>query len=161
MSRRGVPFAIVGFSIGAVAGLRALTAPMAVSWAARLGWIDVRRSWARLLGRGPTPWILTALALAELVNDKSPKTPRRTAAPSFAFRLLSGAFCGAALATGSDRAALVGAALGAAGAVAGTLGGYQARTRLVEKLDVRDVAVALPEDGLAVGGGLLVASALR
>jgi uncharacterized membrane protein len=38
MSENSVFFLAVG--IGIVAGLRALTAPAAVSWAARLGWLN-------------------------------------------------------------------------------------------------------------------------
>ena len=32
------------FSIGVIAGLRSLTAPALVSWAAHLGWLDLRGS---------------------------------------------------------------------------------------------------------------------
>jgi len=47
--------------------------------------------------------------------------------------------------------------LGALGAVAGTLGGYRARTRLVPALGVPDYVVALAEDVVAVGGAFLIA----
>ena len=36
-----MPFLLLAFLIGVVAGLRALTAPAAVSWAAKLGWLNV------------------------------------------------------------------------------------------------------------------------
>ncbi|HEX8950743.1 MAG TPA: DUF4126 family protein [Polyangia bacterium] len=154
-------FFVLAFAIGVVAGLRALTAPMVVSWAARFGWIDVQHTWAGFLARGVTPWILTVVAVAELINDQNPKTPSRTKPPSFVFRVVSGAFSGAALAAGSEHAVVVGGMLGAAGAVAGTLGGYTARTQLVKALHVRDLAIALPEDALAVGGGFLIAALFR
>jgi uncharacterized membrane protein len=51
--------------------------------------------------------------------------------------------------------------VGALGAVAGTLGGYAARTRLVKALKVPDFAVALPEDAVAIGGALLIAFLFR
>ena len=33
---------VLAFLIGVVAGLRAMTAPAAVSWAARLGWLNLQ-----------------------------------------------------------------------------------------------------------------------
>ena len=54
-----------------------------------------------------------------------------------------------------------GAIIGALGAVAGTLGGYRARTGLVRKLGVPDFVVALAEDIVAVGGALLIVSTQR
>jgi uncharacterized membrane protein len=156
-----VVFVVLALGIGVVAGLRAMTAPMAVSWAARLGWIAVHQTWAGFLAHPVTPWVLTLLAVAELVNDQNPKAPSRTAPPSFVFRLLSGGFCGAALATGSGHSPIAGALLGGAGAVAGTLGGFAVRTGLVRSLHVRDAAVALPEDALAVGTAFLIAAQFR
>jgi uncharacterized membrane protein len=44
------------------------------------------------------------------------------------------------------------------GAVAGTLGGYEARTRLVRTLRAPDLVIAVVEDAVAVGGGLFVVS---
>ena len=38
------------FLIGVVAGLRALTAPAAVSWAAHLGWLKLEGTWLAFLG---------------------------------------------------------------------------------------------------------------
>jgi len=148
----------LAFAIGVIAGLRALTAPMVVSWAARLQWLAVSGTWASFLGSAATPYIFTLLALGELVNDKLPKTPSRKAPPSFAFRIVSGAFSGAALATGVSHSAALGAICGGLGAVAGTLGGYEARTRLVKALQVPDLVIALVEDAVAVGGGFFLAS---
>ena len=36
--------------IGVVAGLRALTAPAVVAWAAMLGWINLDGTWAQWVG---------------------------------------------------------------------------------------------------------------
>jgi uncharacterized membrane protein len=154
-------FVVLALAIGVVAGLRAMTAPMAVSWAARFGWLAVHHTFAGFLAGRVTPWILTVLAIGELINDQNPKAPSRTAAPSFIFRVISGGFCGAALAVGSNHDAPIGVVLGVIGAIAGTLGGYQARTRLVKSLKVPDAAIALPEDLVAVGGAFLVAAMFR
>ncbi len=149
-------FLTLAFAIGVVAGLRTFTAPMVVSWAARLKWVDLQGTWTALLGGPVVPLLFTVLAGGELVSDPLPKTPSRKAPAPFAARVVSGAFCGAALATGVGEAVLLGAASGALGAVVGTLGGYEARTRLVKALKVPDIAVAIPEDIVAVVGGFLV-----
>jgi uncharacterized membrane protein len=149
-------FLTLAFAIGVVAGLRTFTAPAVVSWAARLKWVELQGTWTALLGGPVVPLLLTVLAAGELVSDPLPKTPSRKAPLPFAARIVSGAFCGAALATVVGEAVLLGAASGAVGAVAGTLGGYEARTRLVKALKVPDIAVAIPEDIVAIVGGFLV-----
>lgn len=145
---------VLAFSIGVIAGLRSMTAPAAVSWAARLGWVHVENTWLAFLGFQFTPYIITLMAIGELIADKLPKTPSRKAAGPFGFRIVSGAICGAALGAGS----LSGAIAGALGAVAGTLGGYEFRMRLVKATGGRDFPIALLEDVIAVGGAALIVS---
>ena len=41
---------ILAFFIGVIGGLRAMTAPAAVSWAARLGWLHLESTWLAFLG---------------------------------------------------------------------------------------------------------------
>ena len=154
-------FACLAFAIGVVAGLRALTAPMAVAWAARLGWLDVRHTWAAFFDHRVTAWALTVFAVGELVADQNPKAPARTVAPSFVFRLITGAISGAALASGGGQSLLAGIFLGGLGAMVGTFGGYRARTSLVRSLRVPDRVIALPEDLVAVGGAFLIAAAFH
>ena len=69
---------VLALLIGVVAGMRAMTAPAAVSWAARLGRFDLSGTWLAFLGYAWTPWILTACALGELITDQLPSTPSRT-----------------------------------------------------------------------------------
>jgi uncharacterized membrane protein len=77
--------------IGIIAGLRAMTAPAAVSWAAFLGWLPLGGTVLGFLGASVTPWILTALALVELVTDQLPATPSRKVPVQFGARLVAGA----------------------------------------------------------------------
>jgi uncharacterized membrane protein len=144
--------------IGVVAGLRAMTAPAAVSWAARLGWLDLAASPLAFLGYAFTPWILTVLALGELVADQLPTTPSRTLPAPFAGRILSGALCGGAIGAASG-ALVIGAIAGVIGALIGTLGGYAFRARLAAAFG-RDLPAALLEDVVAVGGAALIMMAL-
>jgi len=55
---------------------------------------------------------------------------------------------------------LVGAVLGAIGAVVGTFAGYHVRKAIVAALHSPDFVIALLEDVGAVGGGLFLASRL-
>jgi uncharacterized membrane protein len=150
---------VLSLLIGVVAGLRALTPLAAVSWAARLGWLHLDNTWLAFLGYAATPYIFSVLAIGELINDKLPKTPSRKAPPGFIARIVTGALCGAALGAASQ--SLVGAAAaGAIGAVAGTLGGYEFRSRLVKATGGKDLPIALLEDVIAIGGAFLIVSRL-
>jgi uncharacterized membrane protein len=148
---------VLAFLIGVVAGLRSMTAPAAVSWAARLGWLHLDNTGLAFLGYTFTPYVLSALAIGELIADKLPKTPSRKALVGFVGRILTGALCGAAL--GATSQALVGGLLaGVIGAVAGTLGGYEFRARLVRAIGGNDLPIALLEDAIAICGALLIVS---
>lgn len=139
--------------IGVIAGLRAMTAPAAVSLAEYAGRLKVGGTWMAFLGGPYTPWIFTALALGELVTDQLPKTPSRKVPVQFGTRLLTGAISGAAMcAAGSWQA---GAAAGVFGAVIGTMGGAAARARLAAKFG-KDLPAALIEDAVAIGGAAAI-----
>jgi uncharacterized membrane protein len=147
----------LAFLIGVVAGLRSMTAPAAVSWGARLGWLHLENTWLAFLGSAITPYILSVLAIGELINDKLPKTPSRKAPVPFAARVVMGALCGAAL--GAPSQSMIGGLLaGALGAVAGTLGGYEVRTRAVKATGGKDFPIALIEDAIAVCGAAWIVS---
>ena len=141
--------------IGVVAGLRALTPPAVVSWGAFLGWIDLDNRWLHWVGHPATVTVLTILAVVELVTDQLPKTPSRKTPPQFLTRIVTGGFAGAVLGAAHHYTwSSFGA--GVVGAVLGTLGGYEFRSRLVAATGGRDLPIALLEDVIAVGGGFLV-----
>ncbi len=147
--------------IGVIAGLRALTAPAVVAWGGALGWINLDATWAQWVAHPVTVTVLTILALVELVTDQLPSTPSRRVPMQFVARLFTGAFSGAVLATGAvldPTAWVIVGAIGAAliGAVLGTLGGAEARKRLVSATGGRDLPVALAEDVIAVIGGFAI-----
>ena len=138
---------------GVVAGLRALTAPAVVAWAAMLDWINLDGTWAEWLGHPITVAVLTVLAVGELITDKLPKTPSRKTPMQFVARLATGGFAGAAIGTAWGYT-FGGLGAGLVGAVLGTLGGAEARRRLVAANDGPDLPIALVEDAVAVLGGL-------
>src|SRR5712664_3210216 len=67
------------FGIGVVTGLRSMTAPAVVAWAAHLGWINLHGSPLAFVGSAWAVGIFTLGALGEFVADKLPTTPARTA----------------------------------------------------------------------------------
>ncbi|AWM28567.1 membrane protein [Sinorhizobium fredii] len=143
--------------IGVVAGLRVMTAPAAVSIAAAAGWLPVANSWAAFMGYRFTPYIFGLLALVEYVTDQLPSTPSRKVPQQFGARIVSGAFCGAVIGTAGG--SLVGGAVaGVIGAIIGTLGGYEARKRLVAAIGGKDLPIALLEDLVAILLALWVVS---
>lgn len=149
---------LIAIGIGIVAGLRALTAPAVVSWAAHLGWLRLQDTHLAFMGSAAAVAIFSLAAIGEYVNDKLAKTGSRTAPPSFIVRVLVGGLCGACVYCSAGQPVIVGTLLGAIGAVIGTLGGYQLRTRLVKALHVKDMFVAIPEDLVAVGLGFFLLS---
>lgn len=148
---------LFAFLIGLFAGLRSLTPPAAVAWAAYLGWIKLERPLG-LVGSLPAVIILSVLAIGEVIFDKLPNTPNRTAPPGLIGRIVTGGFTGACVSLGGGRSALVGAGLGAIGGIVGCFAGYEARARIVESLRQPDFNIAMIEDLIAIGGSLFIVS---
>jgi uncharacterized membrane protein len=144
--------------IGVIAGMRAMTAPAAISLAARAGRLDLTTTSLAFLGYAYTPWIFTVLALAELVTDQLPTTPSRTVPIAFGTRILMGGLTGGAIAA-ADGALVMGVITGIVGAVIGTLGGRAFRARLAAAFG-RDRPAAVIEDVIAIGGALLIVAVL-
>jgi len=149
----GIPL-LLAFGIGIVAGLRSLTAPAAVAWAAYLGWVDLHGSSLAFMGSKWTAIIFTVLALIELIADQLPSTPARTAAVGLSARIVTGGLSGACLGVAGGAAVW----LGAIGGIIGAFGGYHARVGLVRGLRVPDFVIAILEDALAIGSGLFLSS---
>ncbi|CAE6712442.1 hypothetical protein R69746_06666 [Paraburkholderia aspalathi] len=154
-----MPLYVVALLIGVVAGLRAMTAPAAISWAAHLGWLPLQDTPLAFLGFAATPYIFTVLAIVELITDQLPKTPSRTVPMQFGARIVLGGLSGAAI--GAAHGALVGGLIaGVVGAVIGTLGGARVRAALARTFG-RDLPAALIEDAVAIVGAVVIVMALR
>ena len=87
------------FLLGCLTGLRSLTPPAAVCWAAHLGWLHFAKTKLAFLGHPVTLVVFTMLALIELIADKLPNTPARTAPLGLIARIVLGCLGGVALAT--------------------------------------------------------------
>jgi uncharacterized membrane protein len=141
-------FVLIALLLGIVAGLRAMTAPAAASWAARLGIFAVAGTPMAFMGFKYTPIIFTVFAIGELINDKLPKTPSRKTPPQFITRLVTGALSGATVGA-AYHSLVIGLILGAIGAVVGTYGGAAVRGGLAKTFG-KDLPAALVEDAAAI-----------
>ncbi len=141
---------LLALGIGFVAGLRTFTAPAAVSWAACYGWLNLEGTPLQFMASWAAVAIFSVLALVEYVGDKLPRTPNRTNTGPLIGRILFGGLSGAALALAAQHSWAAGLVLGGIGAVVGAFTGYNVRKRLVSRLGVKDIAVAIPEDLVAI-----------
>lgn len=139
------------FGIGFAAGLRSLTPPAIVAWAAYLGWLNLTNTPLAFMGSIIAVIIFSALALFELFADLQPSTPKRTAPVPLVARILMGGLCGACLCASAHQSLIVGAILGAIGGIIGAFAGYQVRRKLVSALNIKDFFIALPEDLVTIG----------
>jgi uncharacterized membrane protein len=149
---------LLALGIGVVAGLRSMTAPAIVAWAANLGWINLSGSRLAFMGSAWAVGISSLAALGEFVADQLPATPARTTAIPLAARIVMGLLTGACFGIAGSVSFWVGGLIGAIGAIAGAFGGYQARIGLVRALQAPDFAIAIPEDLIALGLGLCLVS---
>jgi uncharacterized membrane protein len=143
--------------IGVIAGLRTMTAPAAIAWAAKLGIVSVA-GWLSFFAHPATAWVFTVLAIGELITDQLPSTPSRTVPVQFGARIVSGGVCGAII--GSTTGSLwIGVVLGVIGAIIGTLGGRAARAQLSAKFG-KDRPAAIIEDIVAIAGAAVIVTVL-
>jgi len=147
---------LLTFLFGCVDGLRSLTPPALVCWAAYFGWLHFAGTRLAFVHHRSTLIVFTVLAVAELIADKLPNTPPRTAPLGMTARLFFGGACGLAIATSAGISLLFPVLLGSVGALVGAFGGYYSRRFIVSKVHVPDLAVAAAEDVIAVAGGLLI-----
>jgi uncharacterized membrane protein len=146
---------------GVLAGMRSMTAPAFLTR-------ELSRKPTRALKRA-LPGLtskkvsqrLGLLALGELVGDKNPKAPPRTAFPVLSGRILSGAITAAAVSRKRKGARIGFAVVGAAAAVASSYFFVGFRRLLTQRLRVPNVAAGLIEDSLALALGSRLTQALR
>lgn len=146
--------------MGAVAGLRSMTAPAAVSQLARRG-LPVGARSIEFLNSVVSMRTTLALAAGELIADKLPFVGSRIKPPSLIVRAVSGALSGAAVTSAKKKSILPGILIGAAAAIGASFAAYELRKRAAKALHVPDSVVAVAEDAVAVGAGLLVLSRLQ
>ncbi|MGH7981554.1 MAG: DUF4126 family protein [Candidatus Udaeobacter sp.] len=144
------------FGIGFAAGLRSLTPPAVVAWAAHLGWLNLNNSPLAFMASIVAVIIFSLLAVVELIGDLLPQTGKRTAPVPLIARVLMGGLCGACICAAGHQSLIIGAILGAVGGLVGAFVGYETRRRLVAVLNIKDIFVALLEDLVTIGLACLI-----
>jgi uncharacterized membrane protein len=141
--------------LGAIAGMRSMAAPAALSRAVARGDIGgLENTPFAVLGSPGVSTVLRTFEIGEMFVDKLPlMVPSRTAPPPLLGRVASGAIVGAALFASGGRRIATGGVLGAASALASAYATERLRLQIAERLGVPDSIVALLEDGIAVFGG--------
>jgi uncharacterized membrane protein len=142
---------VFALGIGFAAGLRSLTPPAVVAWAAHLGWLNLNNSPLAFMGSIIAVVIFSILALVELFVDLQPTTPKRTAPFPLVARILMGGLCGACVCAAANQSLIIGAILGSVGGVIGAFAGYEIRRKLVAGLNIKDIFIALLEDLVTIG----------
>ena len=148
-------------AIGAIAGMRAMSAPAVISRMARKGELAVEGSRLGFLNSAGALSTSALLAAGELIADKLPSTPARTDLGPLAVRAVSGGVSGAVIFSANRRSPWVGALLGAAAAVGSAYAAFYMRKTAKEKLHVPDFVLAAAEDALVIRTGLFVARQLQ
>jgi len=147
---------VLALGIGIVAGLRSLTAPAVVAWGAHLSWLNLHGSPLAFMGSTTAVAVFSLLAIGELVVDKLPTTPKRTAPVGLIARIITGGLCGACLCAAVGKSLLAGTLLGGIGGIVGAFLGYGIRRRL--DLHIKGPVVAVCEDLVAIGLALFLVS---
>jgi uncharacterized membrane protein len=147
--------------MGAVAGMRSMAAPAMIGQFANSGLLSMGDSPLAFM-TGPKAGVTTAiLAAGEFIADKLPFVPKRTKPGPLAARAISGGLSGAAFCSANKRPLGWGILLGAAGAIGAAYAAYELRARAGDRFGVPDPAVAMLEDAVIAGAGILVTSRLR
>jgi uncharacterized membrane protein len=149
---------LLTFLFGCVDGLRSLTPPALVCWPAHLGWLHFAGTRLAFINHRSTLIVFTLLAVIELIADKLPTTPARTAPPGLIARIFLGGACGLGLAISGGRSVSFSVPLASIGAIVGAFVGYHSRRLVVSKAHVPDLVAAVAEDVIAIAGGLLILS---
>jgi uncharacterized membrane protein len=136
--------------LGVVTGMRSMTAMAVLCWFAYKGDLSLDDTWAAWAGKLVTAIIFTVLATGELVTDKLPKTPNRTAPFPLLARVVLGGLVGAIVAAGLNGSEFEGVILGVGGALIGAFGSFLVRREIVIRLGCKDWQVALVEDAAAI-----------
>jgi len=137
-------------ALGAISGLRSASGPAFVGRAASRGDGDLDGTLLAFFGSPRLSKVLTLSQLGEVIGDKLPTTPSRTAWPPLLGRAGSGGLVGAAAFVSEGRWAAPGAILGSTAAVAAAFAGENLRTLAVKISGLPDPAVAVAEDAVVL-----------
>lgn len=145
-----IPF-VQAAGLGVVAGMRSqLPLALLAVGAGRGRFAVAAEGPLRVLGSPVVQRLLVLAAVGEIVFDKLPFLPSRLTPGPLIGRMLFGGLAGAAVASETRRSPVLGAVLGAGGAVLGAQAGYHARVALGDATGIPDPVWGAVEDAAAV-----------
>ncbi len=146
-----MPSLLPFLELGLASGLRSM---VAISEVSRTLADDVGGEVeGRIAGVLSQPWarsLSMTMAIGEMVADKLPIVPDRTDPGPLIGRAVNGAIAGHVLATQENEPRVLGAMLGAVGAIIGAHVGFRVRRALTQQAGLPDLPVALCEDVMAI-----------
>ena len=137
-------------ALGGISGLRSASGPAFVGRAANRGDMDLDGTPLAFFGSPRLSKALTLAQLGELIGDKLPRTPSRTAWPPILGRAVSGGLVGAAASLSEGRHAATGAIVGSSAAVVAAFAGENLRALVVNRIGLPDPVVAVAEDAVVL-----------
>jgi uncharacterized membrane protein len=146
--------------LGTLAGMRSMAAPAVLGRLSHKGALAGVTGALAVVSKPQFGTVANVFAVVELVADKLPVAPNRTAAGPLLGRALTGGLSGAVICSARKRPAWAGGLIGAAAAVAAAYGAYEFRQRVGRNLHLPDAAIALAEDILVASLGVALASRL-
>ena len=147
--------------LGAISGMRSMAAPAIVSRLAHTGLLPLQDSQIKFLSHKNSAKTTAVMAIGELVADKLPFIPNRTAVFPLVTRAVSGALSATAFTRARKRSVAVGALIGSLAAVGASYGAYKLRKAIGEKTHLPDTIVAVAEDALVAACGFALLRALQ
>ena len=145
--------------LGIIAGMRTFMAPAVVSHMySRHSSKSLKQSPLNFFQTITASKVFKVLAAGELVADKLPGAPNRTALPGLVGRTLAGIVCGATVYKASNKKPYIGAIVGGTAAVASTFACFYLRTAIAKNKFVPDAVIGGIEDVLAIAGGVAITS---
>src|SRR5205823_174080 len=132
----------LAFGVGVAAGLRSLSPPAVVAWAAYLGWLNLSDSALRFMASTIAVVMFSLLAVFELIPDLLPQTGKRTAPVPLAPPFFMGGRCAACFYAASTHPLVIGAILAPAAGLTGAFTVYKTGRRLIAPFHLKAIFVA-------------------
>lgn len=106
----------------------------------------------------PTSKVFKVLAAGELMGDKLPNAPNRTAVPGLVGRTVSGILVGATVYKAHRKNAFIGGIIGGASAAASTFGCFLLRRAIGKHTPIPDPVTGAVEDIITITAGVVIAT---
>ena len=145
--------------LGIIAGMRTFAAPVVLSHVySRHPAKQLKNTPLSFLQTIPTSKVFKVLGAGELIGDKLPFAPNRTAAGGLIGRFLSGALCGATVYKANHQQPIIGGVIGGLAAIGSAFGCMFLRVGLGKRTGIPDPVIGVIEDIIVISAGTAIAN---